>query len=59
MELNEKSADRFQQQAHAAVTAQAAFLDACREDLAYTVRWWQLKRRFREWCFGRAGRTGR
>ncbi len=59
MEMNERSTDRFQQQAHAVVTAQGAFLDACREDLAYTVRWWQLKRRFREWRFRRAGQTGR
>ncbi|MEU1128137.1 hypothetical protein ABZ371_32270, partial [Streptomyces sp. NPDC005899] len=58
MDLNEKSADRSQQQAQAVVTAQGVFLDACREDLAYTVRWWQLKRRFREWRFTRAGQAG-
>ncbi|MET8183776.1 hypothetical protein [Streptomyces sp. NPDC005336] len=45
LELNEKSARRSQRQAEAVVTAQRAFLDACREDLAYTARWYQVRRR--------------
>ncbi|WP_413105731.1 hypothetical protein [Streptomyces sp. Inha503] len=45
LEPNEKSADRFQRQAEAVVTAQEAFLDACRKDLAYTTRWYQIRRR--------------
>jgi len=58
MELDEKNADRFQRQAEAVVAAQAAFLDACREDLAYTARWWQVLRRRKERRFlaGQAGR---
>ncbi|MFI1285181.1 hypothetical protein ACH4U5_31235 [Streptomyces sp. NPDC020858] len=58
LELNEKDGARFQQQAEALVAAQAAFLDACREDLAYATRWWQLVRRYKERRFLRA-QTGR
>ncbi|MEH0549162.1 hypothetical protein QA802_40770 [Streptomyces sp. B21-105] len=47
LDLNEKSADRFQQ-ADAVVAAQDAFLDVCREDLAYTARWWQVRRRIKD-----------
>lgn len=58
LELNEKRAERFQRQAEAVVAAQGAFLDTCREDLAYTARWWQLLRRRKERRFldGQAGR---
>ncbi|GAA0896511.1 hypothetical protein GCM10009574_073710 [Streptomyces asiaticus] len=45
LELGEKSARRSQRQAEALVTAQRAFLDVCREDLAYTARWYQVRRR--------------
>lgn len=48
LDLNEKDGARFQQQADAVVAAQAAFLDACREDLAYATRRWQLLRRRKE-----------
>ncbi|MCX2928407.1 hypothetical protein [Streptomyces sp. NEAU-W12] len=48
LDLNEKSADHFQQQAGAVVAARDAFLDVCREDLAYTARWWQVRRRIKE-----------
>ncbi|MGP3991781.1 hypothetical protein [Streptomyces sp. 3N207] len=48
LDLNAKSADRFQQQADAVVAARDAFLDVCREDLAYTARWWQIRRRIKE-----------
>ncbi|WP_189103667.1 hypothetical protein [Streptomyces kronopolitis] len=45
LDLNEKSDARFQQQATAVVAAREAFMDACRTDLAYTTRWWQVRRR--------------
>ncbi|MBY8868719.1 hypothetical protein [Streptomyces sennicomposti] len=48
LELNEKNGERFQQQAEAVVTAQGVFLDACREDLAYATKRWQLVRRYKE-----------
>ncbi|MEU6540975.1 hypothetical protein [Streptomyces sp. NPDC047000] len=48
LNLNEKSRDRFQRQAEAVVAARDAFLDVCREDLAYTARWWQIRRRIKE-----------
>ncbi|GGU66985.1 hypothetical protein [Streptomyces lavendofoliae] len=48
LDLNERNADRFQQQAEAVVAARDAFLDVCREDLAYTARWWQVRRRIKE-----------
>ncbi|MFJ8957312.1 hypothetical protein ACIRO1_45205 [Streptomyces sp. NPDC102381] len=48
LELNEKDGSRFQQQAEAVVAAQGAFLDACREDLAYATKPWQLVRRYKE-----------
>ncbi|MFF3061581.1 hypothetical protein [Streptomyces sp. NPDC057909] len=48
LELNEKDGARFQQQAEAVVAAQGAFLDACREDLAYATKRWQLLRRYKE-----------
>ena len=48
LELNERNADRFQRQADAVVAAQRAFLDACREDLAYNTRWYQPLRRHKE-----------
>ncbi|MGO4747054.1 hypothetical protein AB4212_00140 [Streptomyces sp. 2MCAF27] len=58
LDLNEKNAARFQRKAEAVVTAQEAFLDVCREDLAYTVRWYQVLRRRKERHFLRekAGR---
>lgn len=58
LELNEKDGTRFQQQAEAVVAAQAAFLDACREDLAYVTKWWHVPRRFKEWRY-RRGQTNR
>ncbi|MEU6332001.1 hypothetical protein ABZ851_32810 [Streptomyces sp. NPDC047049] len=58
LELNE-SAARFQQQSAAVVAAREAFLDACREDLAYTTRWWQIRRRLGERRFLRRQQTGR
>ncbi|MFK4024665.1 hypothetical protein [Streptomyces sp. SM1] len=51
LDLNERNADRFQQQAEAVVAARDAFLDVCREDLAYTARWWQVRRRIKEHRF--------
>ncbi|MER7662651.1 hypothetical protein [Streptomyces sp. NPDC096193] len=48
LELNEKDSARFQQQCAAVVTAQGAFLDVCREDLAYATKRWQLLRRYNE-----------
>ena len=48
LDLNEKNGARFQRKAEAVVTAQEAFLDVCREDLAYTVRWYQVLRRRKE-----------
>ncbi|MFG2988944.1 hypothetical protein ACGFZK_06505 [Streptomyces sp. NPDC048257] len=54
LELNERDGVRFQQQAEAVVAAQDAFLDACREDLAYAARWWQPARRYKERRFLRA-----
>ncbi|GAA0549344.1 MULTISPECIES: hypothetical protein [Streptomyces] len=45
LELDEKSVRRSQRQAETVVTAQRAFLDACREDLAYSARWYQVRRR--------------
>lgn len=48
LELNERNSERFQQQAKAVVAAQGAFLDACREDLSYVTKWWQLLRRRKE-----------
>ncbi len=48
LDLNEKNGDRFQQQADAVVAAQGAFLDACREDLSYAPKRWQLVRRYKE-----------
>jgi hypothetical protein len=58
LELNEKDESHFQQQAEAVVDAQGAFLDACREDLAYATKPWQLLRRYKERRFLRqqAGR---
>ncbi|MFD9789142.1 hypothetical protein ACFWYX_35110 [[Kitasatospora] papulosa] len=53
LELNEKDGARFQQQAEAVVAAQATFLDACREDLAYVTQWWQVPRLLKEWRFRR------
>ncbi|MGH3325835.1 MAG: hypothetical protein ACRDOV_15620, partial [Streptomyces sp.] len=48
LDLNEKSADCFQRQVEAVVAARDAFLDVCRDDLAYTARWWQGRRRIKE-----------
>ncbi|OUD00540.1 hypothetical protein [Streptomyces swartbergensis] len=48
LNLNEKRADRFQRQTDTVVAARDAFLDICREDLAYTARWWQVRRRIKE-----------
>ena len=48
LDLNEKNGDRFQQQADAVVAAQGVFLDACREDLSYATKRWQLVRRYKE-----------
>ncbi|MFJ3086750.1 hypothetical protein [Streptomyces sp. NPDC086838] len=48
LELNEKDAARFQQQAEAVSVAQRAFLDACRKDLSYATKQWQLVRRYQE-----------
>ncbi|AEY94325.1 hypothetical protein SHJG_p210 (plasmid) [Streptomyces hygroscopicus subsp. jinggangensis 5008] len=48
LELNEKNGERFQQQAEVVVAAQGAFLDACREDLSYATKRWQLLRRYKE-----------
>lgn len=58
LQLNEEDGARFQQQAEAVVAAQGAFLDACREDLAYATKPWQLLRRYKERRFLReqAGR---
>ncbi|MFE7118820.1 hypothetical protein ACFU99_25715 [Streptomyces sp. NPDC057654] len=58
MDLSEKRADHFQRQSEAVVAAQDEFLDACREDLAYTTRWYQVLRRRKERRFLRvlAGR---
>lgn len=56
--LNEKSADRFQQQAEAVTAARTAFLDVCREDLGYTTHWWQVRRRREERRALRARQTG-
>ena len=47
LDLNEKNVDRSQQ-AEAVVAARDAFLDVCREDLAYSARWWQVRRRIKE-----------
>lgn len=58
LELNEKDAARFQQQSEAVVDAQSAFLDVCREDLAYATKRWQLLRRYKERRFLR-GQVGR
>ncbi|MCZ7434757.1 hypothetical protein [Streptomyces sp. WMMC1477] len=46
--LGEKNADRFQRQAGTVVAARDAFLGICWEDLAYTSRWWQVRRRIKE-----------
>ncbi|MCX4231804.1 hypothetical protein [Streptomyces ortus] len=48
LELVEKDSARFQQRADAVVAAQAVFLDACREDLSYATKRWQLVRRYKE-----------
>ncbi|MFB7116130.1 hypothetical protein [Streptomyces sp. NPDC056190] len=40
------------------VTAQGAFLDACREDLGYATKRWQLLRQYKERRFLR-GQVGR
>lgn len=48
LEINERNADVFQAQTAAMVAAQRAFLDACREDLAYATRWYQVLRRRQE-----------
>ncbi|MFD8712003.1 hypothetical protein ACFV07_16265 [Streptomyces anulatus] len=58
LELNEKDGARFQQQAEAVVAAQRLFLDACREDLSYATKRWQLLQRYKERRFlrDRAGR---
>jgi hypothetical protein len=58
LELNEPNGDRFQRQAEAVVAAQGVFLDACREDLSYATKRWQLLRRYKERRFLRqqAGR---
>ncbi|WP_371605041.1 hypothetical protein OG345_42240 (plasmid) [Streptomyces sp. NBC_01220] len=58
LELNEKDGARVQRQAEVIVAAQAAFLDACREDLAYVTRWWQVPRRFKEWRHRRKQTNG-
>ncbi|MGW7276542.1 hypothetical protein ACWGH5_39365 [Streptomyces sp. NPDC054864] len=58
LDLNEKTADCFQQQAEAVVAARDSFLDVCREDLAYTASWWQVLRRRKERQFLRE-QTGR
>ncbi|MFF4827140.1 hypothetical protein [Streptomyces sp. NPDC001312] len=42
----------------AVVAAQGAFLDACREDLAYATKRWQLLRQYKESRFLR-GQVGR
>ncbi|MEU1216619.1 hypothetical protein ABZ424_30310 [Streptomyces sp. NPDC005790] len=54
LDLNEKDGARFQRLTEAFVAAQGVFLDACREDLAYSARRWQLIRRYREHRFLRA-----
>lgn len=59
LEMNEKDRARFQRQAEVVVTAQGAFLDACRKDLAYVTKWWHLKRRFEERRFRRGQAAGR
>ncbi|MFF4794400.1 hypothetical protein ACFY2M_32595 [Streptomyces sp. NPDC001276] len=41
----------------AVVAAQGAFLDACREDLAYATKRWQLLRQYKESRFLR-GQVG-
>ncbi|MEV6118838.1 hypothetical protein AB0L59_41865 [Streptomyces sp. NPDC052109] len=58
LDLNEKNTDRSQQQADAVVAARDAFLNVCREDLAYAARWWHIRRRIKERRFLReqAGR---
>ncbi|MEV6756787.1 hypothetical protein [Streptomyces sp. NPDC051214] len=38
----------MQRQAKAVVAAQLAYLEACREDLAYATKRWQLLRRYQE-----------
>ncbi|MFI8352581.1 hypothetical protein [Streptomyces cyaneofuscatus] len=48
LDLGEKDGGRFQRQAEEVVAAQAVFLEACRVDLAYAARWWQLLRRYKE-----------
>ncbi|MGW6145049.1 hypothetical protein [Streptomyces sp. NPDC055140] len=54
LELNEKDGGRFQQQAEAVVAAQGTFLNACREDLSYAMKPWQLLRRHKESRFLRS-----
>ncbi|MGW3274068.1 hypothetical protein ACWDFH_21735 [Streptomyces kronopolitis] len=51
LDLNGKRAARFQQQTTVVVAAREAFLDVCRTDLAYTTRWWQVRRRCGERLF--------
>ncbi|MFE5143940.1 hypothetical protein ACFRDV_41045 [Streptomyces fagopyri] len=53
LDLNEKNTDLFEQQVKAMVATRDAFLDVCREDLAYTARWWQVRRQIKERRFPR------
>ncbi|MGW1887774.1 hypothetical protein [Streptomyces sp. NPDC001970] len=48
MDMAERRARIAQQQADRMVEAQRTFLEACREDLAYTMRWWQVLRKRKE-----------
>ncbi|WP_073819569.1 hypothetical protein [Streptomyces sp. CB02261] len=48
LNMNEKRKARFQLQAEALVTAQKIFLDACREELSYNARWYQILRKRKE-----------
>lgn len=48
IDMGERKAGLAQQQADRVVEAQRAFLEACREELAYSAQWWQVFRRRKE-----------
>ncbi|MFC7795383.1 hypothetical protein [Streptomyces cinereoruber] len=48
LNLGERSAARFDVQARAVVAAQKKFLEVCREGLAYSTRWYQVIRHWKE-----------
>ncbi|MEU6708624.1 hypothetical protein [Streptomyces wuyuanensis] len=48
LDMNERKANLAQKQADRIVEAQKVFLEACREDLAYNTRWWQVIRKRKE-----------